>query len=175
MTEDKFEDGTFYPLKLQVTKNLGSVIACSFITSFFAVFDLLFDIFKPTDKNSTYGRFCECLCGCCQRIFDLVRSDAMAFVVLTGNPVCNSARYCEYLCDKSVLTEYSQSCSRIYRISAHFFIASLTLLYSIYMTQNKSIFAFLIILVGALVVSTFFISLHADAAEAIQIIYLLDQ
>jgi hypothetical protein len=43
------------------------------------------------------------------------------------------------------------------------------------MTQNKSIFAFIIILVGSLIVSTFFISIHADAAEAIQIVYLLDQ
>lgn len=30
-------------------------------------------------------------------------------------------------------------------------------------------------MIGALVISTFFISMHADAAEAIQIIYLLDQ
>jgi hypothetical protein len=30
-------------------------------------------------------------------------------------------------------------------------------------------------MVGALVISTFFISMHADAAESIQIIYLLDQ
>lgn len=50
----------------------------------------------------------------------------------------------------------------------------MTLLYSIYMTQNKSIYVFLIIMIGALVISTFFISMHADAAEAIQIIYLLD-
>jgi hypothetical protein len=43
------------------------------------------------------------------------------------------------------------------------------------MTQNTSLYALLIILIGALVISTFFISMHADAAEAIQIIYLLDQ
>ena len=155
--------------------NFGSVIACSFITTFFAFFDLLFDIFKPTDKNSTYARVCGCFCSCFMRIWDLVRSDAMSYVILSGNPLCNSARYCEYLCDKSLLTEYSQSCSRIYRISAHFFIASLTLLYFLFMTQNTSIYAYIVILIGALVISTFFISMHADAAEAIQIIYLLDQ
>lgn len=175
MDQDKFGDGTFYPLKLQIANNLGSVIACSFITSFFAIFDLIFDIFKPSSKEGLYGRFCDCCCGWLLRIWDLVRSDTMSYVILSGNPYCNSARYCEYLCDKSILTEYSQSCSRIYRISAHFFIASITLIYSIYYTENKSIYAYLIILVGALVVSTFFISLHADAAEAIQIIYLLDQ
>jgi NADH:ubiquinone oxidoreductase subunit 6 (subunit J) len=43
------------------------------------------------------------------------------------------------------------------------------------MTKNDSIYAYIVILIGALVISTFFISMHADAAEAIQIIYLLDQ
>jgi hypothetical protein len=164
MDEEKFGDGTFYPFKLQVKYNVGSVIACSFITSFFAIFDLLFDIFKPSSRESTYGCCCNYLCGFFLRIWDLVRSDAMSFVILSGNPICNSARYCEYLCHKSILTEYSQSCSRIYRISAHFFIAALTLLYSIFFTQNSSIYAFLIILIGTLAISTFFISMHADAA-----------
>ena len=158
MKDDKFGDGIFYPLKLQVTKNLGSIIGCSFVTSFFSIFDLLFDIFKPKDIQNSC---CKAICGC---VCDLVRSDTMSFVILSGNPFCNSARYCEYLCNKAILTEYSQSCSRIYRISAHFFIASVTLLYSLFFTQNTSIFAYLIILLGALTVSTFFISIHADAA-----------
>ena len=43
------------------------------------------------------------------------------------------------------------------------------------MTENKSIYACLIILIVTLIISTFFISMHADAAEAIQIFYLFDQ
>ncbi len=30
---------------------------------------------------------------------DLVRSDAYAYIALNGNPFCNSAKYCEYLCN----------------------------------------------------------------------------
>jgi hypothetical protein len=49
-------------------------------------------------------------------------------------------------------------------VSAHFFIAALTLLYSLFFSENTSIYAYLIILVGCLTLSTFFISIHADAA-----------
>jgi hypothetical protein len=56
----------------------------------------------------------------------------MGFIALTGNPFCNSARYCEYLCDKSVITSYSQSTSRVYRLCAHFFIAGLVVIICLY-------------------------------------------
>jgi hypothetical protein len=99
----------------------------------------------------------------------------MAMVAISGNQFCNSARYCEYLCNKTPLTEYSQSCNRIYSLSAHFLITGLTIIFSCYFTNNTSIYALLLIFAGSLAISTFFISLHADIAEAIQIVYLLDQ
>lgn len=85
-------------------------------------------------------------------------------VALAGNPFCNSARYCEYLCDKTPLTEYSQSCNRIYSLSSHFFITGLSIVFSVFFTNNTSIFAVLLIIGGSLTVSTFFVSLHADVA-----------
>jgi hypothetical protein len=94
MEDERFGDGVFYPLKLQVTKNLGSVIGCSFFTSFFAIFDLLFDIFKPSSKDGYYKSIWDCFCGCFMKIWDLVRSDAISFVILSGNAICNAARYC---------------------------------------------------------------------------------
>ncbi len=98
----------------------------------------------------------------------------MTMVALVGNPFCNSARYCEYLCDKSPITAYSQSCNRVYSLSSHFMITSLTIIFSVYFTKNTSIFSLMMIIAGALTISTFFVSLHADIAEAIQIVYLLD-
>jgi hypothetical protein len=99
----------------------------------------------------------------------------MTMVALTGNPFCNSARYCEYLCNKTPLTEYSQSVNRIYSLASHFFIVGMAIIFSIVFTNNKSIFALLLIVVGTLTIATFFISLHADIAESIQIIYLMEQ
>ena len=96
-------------------------------------------------------------------------------VAIAGNPFCNSARYCEYLCNKTPLTAYSQSCNRIYSLSAHFLITGTAVIFSKYFTSNTSIYALLIIIAGSLTFSTFFISFHADLAEAIEIVYLLDQ
>jgi len=91
----------------------------------------------------------------------------MAYISLTDNPFCNSARYCEYLCDKTIITRNTQTSSRIYRVCAHFFIVGLTVIYTMLATDNKSIYALGLIIFGSLTISTFFISLHADGAEAI--------
>lgn len=154
---------------------MGSVIACSFVTAFFTLFDFIFDLVKPFDRNSLYGKCFFGCCWCCLKIWDLVRSDAMGYVYLTAIPFCNAARYCEYLCEKTIITDYSQSCSRTYRLCAHGFVAGTTALYCIFATDNKSIWALVLVLLGAIAISTFFISLHADSAEAIQILYLVDQ
>jgi fatty acid desaturase len=41
--------------------------------------------------------------------------------------------------------------------------------------SNKSIFVVLVVFILTLFLSTFFISFHADASEAIQIIFLMDE
>lgn len=73
-----------------------------------------------------------CLCDCLRKTFDLVRSDAMAYINLTGNTYCNSARYCEYLCDHSRILEFSQSLSRTYRLGAHGLIAGISCIVALY-------------------------------------------
>ena len=72
------------------------------------------------------------------------------------------------------MTDYSQSCSRIYRLSAHFTIVSITSIIHM-LTSPPSLYTLSLTILLSLVVSTFFISLHPDAAEALQVLYLLDQ
>lgn len=98
----------------------------------------------------------------------------MVFVNLAGNPYCNSSRYCEALCKRSPIAEYSQSISRSYRICSHLLLAGLVATLSFFLQGEASVFIVLIVFVVSLFLSTFLISLHADAAEAIQIIFLLD-
>lgn len=91
------------------------------MNAFFGITDFIFDAIIPPldDGNSCYyciNRFAG--------FFDLARSDALSIVYLSGNAYCNSARYAEYLANKSSNTAYSQSASRIYRFSAHFSIAA---------------------------------------------------
>ncbi len=66
------------------------------MTGFFSIGDYLFDLIKHSDKEDE-GCCAQCLnyaCGCCVKVFDLVRSDAMAYINTAGVPYCNSARYC---------------------------------------------------------------------------------
>lgn len=148
------------------------------MTGFFSFFDFVFDFLKPSsaaDSNGCYYRFYNCCCICCVTLFDLVRSDAMAFINLTGNPFCNSARYCEYLCDRSTIMDYSQSTSRAYRICAHFLLAGIMGIFALYVKGNISIYALVIVMVQTIFIATLLISIHADAAEAIQIVFLSDE
>ena len=81
------------------------------------------------------------MCFVCTELFDFVRSDSLAFVNLGGNPYCNSSRYCEMLCRKSVTTEYSQSSSRVYRLSAHILVMGIVGVIGLYMNGKISIYA----------------------------------
>ena len=86
-----------HPFRCLIFKHLGSVIGGSFMTGFFTIGDYFFDLVKPEpfeDPESLHVRFFDQSCQPCYKVFDLVRSDAMALINLTGNPFCNAARYC---------------------------------------------------------------------------------
>ena len=150
-----------------VCKHLGSVIAASYMTAFFSILDYIFDFLAPnTEENpdSLYTNCFQTCCNPCLKVFELVRSDSLAYVNLSGNPYCNSSRYCEYLCDKSLLMDGSQSTSRTYRICAHLLIASVVVLVSMYLAGSLSFVFAILILVLSIFISTYFISLHPDMA-----------
>jgi hypothetical protein len=92
------------PLKTYICKHFGSVVGGSFMTGFFTSGDYLLELIKPsidTTKSSLYYRSFNTCCNPCVKLFDLVRSDAMAYINIAGNPYCNSARYCQYMSDNS--------------------------------------------------------------------------
>lgn len=99
----------------------------------------------------------------------------MAYINLTGNPYCNSARYCEYLCRRSVIMDNSQSTSRIYRFCGHCLLGGAMVIFAMYIKGVISIYALALILFNTVFVSTLFISIHADAGEAIQVMFLADE
>jgi hypothetical protein len=145
------------------------------MNGWFAVPDFIFDCVRGEDHQEEESGCGRCL-NAVDDFFDLVRSDAMAYVYLTGNPYCNSSRYCEYLCQHSSITSGSQSISRSYRICAHFLLAGLISILNISLQGTQtSIFIVLVVFILGLFIATFFISLHADATEAIQIIFLMDE
>lgn len=162
-------------MKTLVCKHFGSVIAGSFMTGFFTLGDYIFDLLKGESDGGCWDRFLGCFCGPCLHLFELVRSDAMAYINLTGNPYCNSARTCEYLCDNSRVMENSQTFSRGYRISSHLLLAGINGILALYIKGFIAPSALLVIFALTFFISTFFISIHADAAEAITITFLANE
>lgn len=96
----------------------------------------------------------------------------MAYINIAGNPYCNAARYCEYLSDKSVVLEAGQSASRTYRLCAHMLIAGVVGLICLYIKGEIVPTALFVIFLVSIFIATFFISVHADAAEAIAISFM---
>lgn len=58
-----------FPYRLFLTKHLGSVIACSFMSAFLNVLDTIFDLARGT-RNNEQGT----ICGKLDNFFDLVKS-----------------------------------------------------------------------------------------------------
>lgn len=145
------------------------------MTGFFSLGDYIFDLIKPNGKSNDQGCYATCfdtVCFPCTKIFDLVRSDAMAYINIAGNPYCNAARYCQYLSDKSVVLESGQSASRTYRLCAHLLIAGVVGVICLYIKGEIAPTALFVIFLASIFISTFFISVHADAAEAIAISFM---
>lgn len=164
-----------HPLKTLILKHFGSVVGGSFMTGFFTIGDYLLDILKPSvdsKKSGIHYKLFNTCCGPCDKVFDLVRSDAMAYINIAGNPYCNAARYCDYISDQSVVLEEAQSTSISYRICAHMLIAGIVSILCLYVKGSIMPIFILLIMVLSVFISTFFISIHADAGEAISISFM---
>jgi len=68
----------------------------------------------------------------------------------------------------------SQSTSRVYRLCAHILLCGVMAIFAMYVKGAISIYALALIIFNTIFVSTLFISLHADATEAIQVLFLAD-
>ena len=141
-------------LQLLFFKHIGSVIGGSFINVFFFMPDLLLDFFRK-DSNEDES-------GSCLSFFDLVRSDAMAYVALTGNSYCQSAKYCEYFTHESLLCEGSQSVLRLYRICAHVLIAGLVSITGLYIKGAIEPYTIGLTIIIGIFTCTYVVSYQAD-------------
>jgi hypothetical protein len=151
--------------KLLILKHLGSVIGGSFITLLEFIPDLIIDLFRKTYTSEN---------GCCGP-FDLVRSDALALVSLSGMPYCNSAKYCEYLTYESITSNSNQSVLKIYRIAAHLLIAGTVSILGLYIKGTIDPYTIGFTILIGIFISTYLISYQADPAEAFLLMYLLDE
>lgn len=149
------------------------------MNAFFNFINFLFELFRcyPDGTCGALAPICTSFTKCCGCFFDLVRNDAYSYINLTGIPYCNAARNCEVLCTNSKLFVGNQSVMFFYRLCAHIFCVGLTTLLCFWIQKSKindiNFQSLLIILVFGYCVSTYFIDIHSDAAEALQIAYLV--
>jgi hypothetical protein len=125
-----------------------------------------------------YAACCEASCGCCDNLFELVRSDVYAYINLTGIPYCNAARNCELLCSRTSLFSGSHSCLQMYRAAANWVNMAVVLLICYCLMKGRtgdiSLISLLIIAVFSWCISMYFIGIHTDAAEGLQISFLME-
>jgi hypothetical protein len=130
--------------------------------------DLLLSVLRvtfPLIQCNQAGCCVQRCCFCFFNLFEIVRSDAYAYIHLAGTPYCDAARQCEYLCRRSRLFTGSQSTNKVnsilmqvYRLSAHLLLCSIILCISYAICRSRlndnyvSIKAFLRMLVGSLLI-----------------------
>ena len=63
----------------------------------------------------------------------------------------------------------------MFTLGAHALIVSLSIAFAMYFPKITSIWAIVIVIIGALTISTCFVSFYIDIAHGVYILYLLDQ
>jgi uncharacterized membrane protein YwzB len=155
------------------------VVGGSFLNAFFNLIDFLLEALRcyPDGTCPACAPCCNIFFNCGANLFDLVRTDVYSYINLTGIDYCNSARLCEHLIETSRLFVGSQSILYFYRISAYTFTIGVTLIIAYFIEKSKlgsiDLLSLLITALFAYCVLSFFVDLHGDLAEGIQISYLI--
>ena len=148
---------------------MGSIFAAAFINSFMLIPAAIYD----TIRNCGDAKFTQA--NCLSAVMDMVRSDALTFVALTGVPYCNSAKYCDYFWYESMTTEKTSSSLRIYKLAAHIFISvSATIAGLFYLGNIEGSIVYFDLICG-LALITFFIQLPVDVTDCLRLLYLIEE
>lgn len=136
--------------------------------------DLFFGFIRPDeDVRPEAHKTFSSVCCACDRVFGLVRGEAMAMIVMAGMPYCNASRVAEniyFYNNDPIDGPESQSISRYFRLSAHFLVATIgtAFCYASMFSEGK---VYLPVLVFCFVlnifVCTYFVCLIADLSETL--------
>ena len=152
-------------MKLLVYKNFGSVISGSLLTAFFYIPSLIVSFF--------FSEVDCCLCN----FFDILRGDIYPYIYLTGSTYCNSARQCQYLCERSDLCNGSESANTIYSLAARIVLSITTVLIVYWMGEGmleENAYSLLGAFFIGLYVTCYFVDIHIDVSEALLITFLCE-
>ena len=159
--------------------HFGSVVGGSFLNAFFNLIDFFLESLRcyPDGTCPACAPFCTSVTASCANLFDLVRTDVYSYSNLTGVDYCNSARFCEHLIETSRLFVGSQSLLYFYRISAYSFTIGITLIITYFFEKSRlghiDLVSLLVTALFAYCVLSYFVDLHSDIAEGIQVSFLI--
>ena len=158
-------------------KHWGSVVGGSFLNAFFEIPTLIIELLTchPEACCPKLGTCCHNSCNCITCFFDLVRTDAYSYINMSGIPFCNSARQCKKICGNSEHFIGSYSPMKHYRFAAHVLCVAAVFLMTWFILRarmwNPGFWHYAILIVVIYMIVTWFIDIHADAAEGIQTSY----
>ncbi len=122
------------------------------------------------------GTVCYNSCSCLTCFFDLVRTDSYSYINISGIPFCNASRECRKICENSKNFIGVHSPIKHYRFVSHVLLVALALISGWFILRTRlwvySFWNIVLIIVVAYITVTWFIDLHADAAEGLQTSYL---
>lgn len=109
-----------------------------------------------------------------------MRTDAYAYINLAGIPYCNAARQCEAMCQYSRYFQGgSQTCLRLYRLASHLTLITLGAIICFTILEGRSTYTngyiLALIVFGTYCIVTYFIDIHSDAAEGLEVCYLAEE
>lgn len=173
--------GCYNPYQRFLCKHWGSVVGGSFLNAFFEIPTLLIELIvcHPQTCCSKLGTVCYNTCSCCTCFFDLVRTDAYAYINMTGIPFCNAARQCKKVNERCPSFIGSHSPMKHYRFAAHVLCVSAVFLMTWFILRRRVWFSnfwhYVILIVVIYMIVTWFIDIHASASEGIQTSYLVER
>jgi hypothetical protein len=156
------------------------VVGGSFVNAFFEIPTFVVELFvcHPGTCCSKLGNICSKDCSWIGFIFDLVRSDAYAYIHIAGTPFCNSARESAKICSHNGSFVGNQNPIRSYRFIAHVFLVALTSLFGYIFAnirvQNISWWYMATIITVSYAVVTWFVEIYGAAAEGISTSFLTE-
>jgi hypothetical protein len=169
----------YTPLKRLFTRHWGSVVAGSFLNGFFELPTLLLELLTCHSNTccARVGTICEQKC-CCGYFFDIVRTDAYAYINLAGLPFCNSARECAFNCARSEQFVGSYNPLKHYRFIASLFLTTFAYTLGHFFANwrliNLTWWHEVTLLIVAYAIICWFVNIYADAAEGLSTSFLTE-
>lgn len=161
-------------------RHWGSVVGGSFLNAFFQIPTLIVQLLTchPTACCAKMGATCYNSCGFLTCFFDLVRTDSYSYINIGSIPFCNAGRQCKKICLGAKHFVGYHSPMKHYRYAAHVFLVTAAFIAAWFILRarvwNYGFWNLALLITLIYITVTFFVGIHADAAQGLQTSYFCE-